>query len=176
MFTLLPKDVRAEVESEYRKRVLAMGFGLTALVMLAGAVGAAPSYVNVRIADQAAKLKAAGAVTNDAQSIGTLENQVKDIDVKVSALKGADGQKTLVSVMNLVGARMISGISLSSISLKRTDTGSIVLAGTAATRDALVAFSKSLQAESSFSGVSLPISSLAKSKDISFSISINSHF
>jgi Tfp pilus assembly protein PilN len=176
MFTLLPKDTRAEVESEYRKRVLAVAFGLTALAMLAGAIGAVPAYVNIRINDQTARAKAAVAVTNDTQTVSTLEKQVKDIGVKIAALKDANSQKTLISIMDLIGERITPGISISNISLKRTDTGSITLAGTAATRDALVTFSKSLQGEPSFSGISLPISSLAKSRDISFSISINSHF
>lgn len=174
MLTFLPEDARAEVKAEYGRRLLAVAFGLTAVTMLAGAALAVPSYVVVTEKHREALVATKAQASVDPETIARLEKTVKDIGVKVAALKGSGAQRTILSVLELVGERLTPGIALNSIVIKRGEAGSVILSGTASTRDALVTFSKSLQAEPSFSGISLPISSLAKSRDISFSISINS--
>jgi hypothetical protein len=63
------------------------------------------------------------------------------------------------------------GVTLTSLSITRTGTGATLsITGSAATRDALLSLAESLKSVSAFSGVSLPVSSLAADKDIPFSI------
>jgi hypothetical protein len=49
----------------------------------------------------------------------------------------------------------------------------VVLQGKALTREGLIAFKKNLEQDKRFSGVELPISDLAKSKDIPFALRLS---
>jgi hypothetical protein len=52
----------------------------------------------------------------------------------------------------------------------------MAVSGKAVSRDALLSFSKALKSNHRFESVDLPVSNLAKSKDIEFSISIKGTF
>ncbi|HEU5114157.1 MAG TPA: PilN domain-containing protein [Candidatus Paceibacterota bacterium] len=177
MFTFLPNPYKSEVAREYRKRVFTVAFALLALLAFSAAVLSAPSYIILSVKRSAASLSSEKSVAQDAASNAGLETKIKDIKAKIALLKGISGAKPLVSVLAKTNARLTSGISITGMTFKRdTDPGSIVLSGSAATRDDLVAFSKSLQGEPSFKNVSLPVSALAKSKNIGFTITIDSAF
>ncbi len=176
MFTFLPKAYVADIEKEYRRRTLAVVFALAAVLSLSACVLTLPSYVALVAKKSALVSEAAKAVSSDAPSNAVLEARIADIQAKMSTLKGLAAGKPLVPAVGRVVARLVPGITLSSIILKRSDQGSIVVSGSADTRDDLVAFSKSLQGDPSFRGVGLPVSALVKSQDVGFSISIDSSF
>lgn len=176
MFTFLPKTNRVELEKEYRKRVVVVALGLVALLMLIAMILAMPAFVTLLVKGKDARAALKGNPDTDVSSNALMEARVTDIRAKTDLLKQMVDVPSLVSVIERINGRLVNGISLNSITLKRSGTGSIVISGIASTRDALVAFSKSLQGELSFSNISLPVSTLAKSKDIAFSISVDSHF
>jgi hypothetical protein len=95
----------------------------------------------------------------------------------MSVLKTIADSKPMISILDRLTGRLTPGIILSGLTFKRSDgPGGIIVSGSARTRDGLVAFSKSLQGEASFQNVALPVSSLAKSTNIGFSINIDSKF
>jgi hypothetical protein len=177
MFTFLPRSYRAEVEREYRKRVLAIALGLSTLLALSACALAAPSFIILSVKKAAASLDSKKSGDLSASAGTDTAARIKDIKAKTSVLKTVSAAEPLASVLGRITARMIPGVKLSGIALKRSvDQGAIVVSGVAATRDDLVAFSKSLQGEPSFKNISLPVSTLAKATDIGFSISIDSSF
>ncbi len=180
MFTFLPRTYRIEVEREYRKRLWTVVWTLVSILTLSGAALSLPSYFMINAKKTAADIAFASSVTPAPETID-LEAQVKDIEAKTTLLGGSFSAKPLASVLEQVAAVVAQpGIAITGLSLKRAGTtaaqGSISLSGTARTRDALVNFSKALSSDASFKNVSLPVSALAKSKDIPFTLSISSTF
>jgi hypothetical protein len=93
----------------------------------------------------------------------------------IKAVKGDSANNQVVSIIEKIFSAKSSNISLSSVSLDhKSDSWSLSVGGRAATRESLVDFSKKLGGISDFSGIDLPVSSLAKNKDISFSITFHS--
>jgi len=77
--------------------------------------------------------------------------------------------KSVETVLN----RINSSISISSLSFKTTgEKRTLFISGKAGDRDGLIAFTDSLKTVSEFSDVNLPISNLAKSKNINFDLKI----
>lgn len=177
MFTFLPRTYKVEVEREYRKRLLTVGWGLFFALMFSAAALSLPSYVIMLVKKTNAESAFEGSGSPAPETVD-FESQVKDIQAKATLLSTTFENKPLVSILELVSARVAQpGISITGISLKRGGAeGDISLSGVASTRDALVNFSKALAGEPAFKNVSLPISSLAKSRDIPFSIVVNSQF
>jgi hypothetical protein len=179
MFTFLPRTYRIEVEREYRKRLLTVVWTLVFILVLAGTVLSLPSYFMISAKKAAADISFASSVTPAPETID-LEAQVKNIETKTNLLSPSFNQKLLASVLEQVAIKVAQpGISITGLSLKRGgqgSTGSISLSGVARTRDNLVSFSKVLSADPTLQNVSLPVSALAKSKDIPFTLSVNSQF
>jgi len=177
MFTFLPKENRAQVEREYRRRIFSIAFGLLALLLLSAAVFATPTYVIMLVRRNSALIISKNTIEPSDSTHKTIEARVSSIKTETSALKATSvsTNPTLISVIERINSRIISGITLNSISIKRVTSGTIQITGFATTRDILVSFTKSLQGEPSFKNVSLPVSALAKGKDIGFSITIDSN-
>lgn len=174
-FSFLPNIYKAELEKEYRRRVTAVGLALAALAIFIGAVLSLPAFILLSVKLHNARISASANRAVDASANAAMETRVADLRSKTDLLKGVADTRTMVSVIERINARMVSGISLNGVSIKRSETGSeILVSGTAKTRDDLVTYSKSLQGEPSFSSVTLPVSALAKSKDAAFSIAIAS--
>lgn len=174
MFTFLSRAYRVEVEREYRKRLLAVSSGLLFVLSFLAAALALPPYFILSVKKSDAVLALKAAALPSAESVG-FESQVKDIQAKAQALKGSLDERSLITVFERVALRTAQGgITISGMSVKRGGAQATVsLTGMASTREALVSFSKGLEGEPSFKGVALPVSALAKSRDIAFTITLD---
>jgi hypothetical protein len=159
-------------------RVVIVCLGLVIAAMLSGAILTVPTFVATNsqrqsMAEDKARVQAGIGSERDAQ----VTAEVRAIKAQLAILSARAESKTVVSVLERVLAQPRSGISITGLSLRRdAEKGTIVVQGVANTRSDLVAFSKGLQGEPSFSRVDLPVSSLAKGTDISFTIRIESAF
>ncbi len=175
MFYFLPQDSKKEAVSEYRQRLAIVGTGLLLAFLVAGCVLALPTYQIMKIRKESAVLERDALVTSLKDDPAMLQAEVRDINGKVSTLKGTSESATIMATLDRLLAQRGNSIAITNVSIKRSGTGSsLTLSGIASTRDALVAFSKRLQGEPSFKNVNLPVNSLARSKDIVFNISIDS--
>jgi hypothetical protein len=178
MFTFLPKPYKSEVLREHRVRVVIVCLGLFIVAMLSGAILSIPTFIATRsqrnsVEQDKARLQAEVSSEKGEQ----VASEVRAIKAKLAILTAKSVRKPVVSVLERVLVLPRPGISIVGISLHRdAEKGIIVLQGSADTRADLVAFSKGLQGEPSFSRVDLPVSALAKGKDISFTIRMESAF
>jgi hypothetical protein len=179
MFTFLPKEYRSEVLKEYRKRVFSIAFGFLALLGLAAVILSIPAYVIISAKKTSVTLTSkSNSVAADEAANALFETRLKQIQTETAELNKISDKQSILSVIDLVNRRVVPGIRLTGMTFGRTESGvgAINLAGMADTRDALVSFSKSLKGEPTFLNISLPVSALAKGKDIVFSITIDSKF
>jgi hypothetical protein len=178
MFTFLPQPYKSEVLREHHRRVVIVCLGLVIVAMLSGAILTTPTFVATNsqrksMADDKARLQAEAGSEKGAE----VTAEVRTIKARLAILSAKSARKPIVSVFEKVLAQPRPGISIIGLSLSRgAEKGGIIVQGVAETRADLVAFSKGLQGEPSFSRVDLPVSSLAKGTDISFTIRIESAF
>ncbi len=176
MYTFFTDQYRKQVSKEYRKRlffITAIGFCGIFIVACGFSV---PGYILLD-ARKAAIESRAGHTRYTLPDTSPDETIVKDITLKITTLSQLSTETAMVSLVDRIVTVRTPSIHIKGISLKRgTSAGSISISGIADTRDALVAFSKSLQGDPTFTNVVLPVATLAKSKDIGFSITIDSTF
>jgi hypothetical protein len=172
MKAFLTETYARAVSREYRSRIMFVAAALSCLAFLCAIAFALPTYLVLR-----ARAAALSAPPADPAPLADVEASVAKLKEREAAAKTIADEARMATVIGKVLSRTTRGITLSAISLRRGGSAdAISLSGMAATREDLVAFQKSLEAESSFAKVILPVSALAKGKDISFTLSVDSNF
>ena len=94
----------------------------------------------------------------------------------VRTLSAAQDSIFFSSIVEDVVSHRTDGVVITSLSLSHvpntTNQSSIAISGNALTRDNLVAFERSLEADPQFTKVVLPVSNLARDTDINFNITM----
>lgn len=97
-------------------------------------------------------------------------DQIRNLKQEVTALQDLKSRELWVApALADVLVRLPADIALTSLSLNH-ETKDAVIQGTAKTRDALLAFESSLRSSPYFTSVSVPLSSIARAANITFSI------
>jgi hypothetical protein len=173
MFTFLLEDHKERVVRKYRLKLVVVYIGLSCALFATGVVFSLPSFAALHAKRSVALLEEASSVALGADK--TIADEVKILKEEISLAKKASAQTPVASTLNKILSRQYGSIVISNMSIKRgEETITITIEGKATSRDALVSFSKSLQGEPSFTKVDLPVSSLAKSKNIPWTIIITS--
>ncbi|MFT7507785.1 MAG: hypothetical protein ACI92I_000953 [Acidimicrobiales bacterium] len=173
MINLIPPHAKKQVKTEYWVRVFSVWGLLAAIACLIIVLLLIPTYVLVR-----AELKVyeglyqTASIQND--SYGELEHEVgiaNEIAVRLSSIKS---QITVMELIEVIEDAARGNVEITNISLVRTEgkIGSISVAGEAYSRETLSGFRNTLEDHEFFNSVKLPISNLAKDKDVPFNIEI----
>jgi hypothetical protein len=173
MINLIPPAAKKSITVEYWLRVISVWFFTTSVALVLGAVLMIPAYVLINLQVAAYSDSAASAT----QKLATLKDVSSDLNVANQQAKALiDGLRydQLSDYVALFRGLESSEIALSQINLSRTKDGvaPIQLSGTATDRQALAHFRDNLLSQDGVDSVDLPISNLAKDKDISFTITV----
>ncbi|MEX1120221.1 MAG: hypothetical protein WD509_02940 [Candidatus Paceibacterota bacterium] len=179
MANLLPKKERKRFEWEYRSRlfiVVLFFFGVTAMF---GSALLLPSYFVSQSKEESIKrqselLQKTIIVREKDTSVATLLATKQKID----QLTVIQNRVLQTKVIQTIIQNTDSNITIRAFYYERKgDTqGEMKISGTARSRTSLLAFSDRLKKESLFSGVDLPVSSLAQDSNITFSIVLTGDF
>ncbi len=175
MLHLLTDEYKKKVSREYAFRVWIVVSLIVLVISILSALFIAPAYLKINAVynkilaekeDYSEKIKS----RQDDNSV----DGVRNITNTIAALKNFNSKEsTRDIVLNLVSKKQ-KGISLSHIAYGLTKSGLILeVAGKAETRSSLVAFSDQLKKDVSFTGVTIPLSSFAREKDIDFSLKLS---
>ena len=177
MLNIFPTAEKKKILIEYRIRLAIVSiFAMGALAVASSAL-LAPAYIlavskNKTSNDQLAALEKKYGDSAQEKELGA---QIRDINTKILLLLSGDTtdkltpSQAVASIINLKG----SDIKISSFSYEATASQErIVLTGTASDRDSLSGFFETLKKDSTFTSVTMPISSYVKSENIDFSIVI----
>ena len=180
MFKLLPEEQKKVIKREYYFRIIVMSLFLIFLATLLALAFLYPIDIlsSYKVSSAQATLEAEHAeeVSSGTSSLGPVLTNAK---VELDLL----GQfQPAVSWYLLLG-RLINekpkGIVINSLDLgkgAKDNELSIKFSGVANSREALLALAKNLERQSVFSKVVLPVSDLAKNKDIGFSLTTTATF
>ncbi len=178
MFSLLPNQEKKRLRKEYRLRLLivALIFFVTATIF--GLIFLLPSYLLSLSKESVARdhLKSVQDVAKT-NAKPELSAELKAANLQIVELKGSVEQMPIKKILDMVIKDRPEGLKINSFSLTRdAQAGTLLITGIAPTRESLVSFNKTLSAEPLFSKVESPVSELAKSKNIGFSLSITGKF
>lgn len=175
MFNLLPDNLKKEIKTEYKTRLLTMIFIFVIIFQFSLFIFVLPSWVI-----SSSKEKDMILETEDAANAQFF----KDSDEIISTITSTNVRLGYItSLLEYPKVRPFADTVISSknssihltqftyAAVNKTDT-TISIQGVSATREALISFSKTLQDSKMFKTVDLPISNLAKDKDIVFSMTL----
>jgi hypothetical protein len=176
-YMLLPKEEMKLLRKEYRLRFAIVALFALSSIVTVGILSLIPSYLHVwgersaamaRYTELERNRRASGAEEREREL-----NQTQVLAEKIiSDNQGVQG----TSLVEKILAHRRSSITLNSFTIVR-DVGTSTLAeakleGRASTREALLEFKRALEKDRTWSSVELPLSDLAKSRNISFSVKL----
>ena len=172
--TLLPDHERAALRREYRIRALVVFLFVLSVAGLIGIASLFPAFVSAsseerRQIDAFASLKKGGEDADAALAKSSLASD----SVLLGALSADAGAPAFSRLIDRV-VSVRGPVALSSVSAVRGTDGSFafVVQGVAPTRELLLSFQSRLEGIAPGTKVDLPISELAASTDIRFSLQI----
>ncbi|HEY1037640.1 MAG TPA: hypothetical protein VGE62_03595 [Candidatus Paceibacterota bacterium] len=176
MLHLLTEEHKAKIIRQYRMRlliVLCLGIVLT---LVAAAIFLIPSYVisfSAYSEVQAEKNRLVSLVA--AKQTDALANDVKEVSNTLEALKSHADRRNPTRIFERIVQGKPSGVSVTSFAYTPESDSQVTVdvAGKANTRGSLSSYVDMLKADKVFSGVSIPLSSFARERDISFNLKIS---
>ncbi len=173
MINLIPPKAKRSITIEYWLRVISVWFFTFSVAFAVGASLMVPTYVLITLQVSAFSDSAASA----SEKLATLKDVSKDLNLASQEARALiDGLRfsQMSGYVTLFRDLETNEVTLSQISIDRTKDGvaPVRLAGNAANRQALAAFRDHLLAVPQVASVDLPISNLAKDKDIPFNLTV----
>ncbi len=172
MINLIPPSAQEQVKREYWLRVATVWMVLIASALLIVAILNIPLFVLVRSQLDAFQTEYAQA-SLESESFKSSEGAVERAN-NIAMLLSRTEEDTFSAIITELEILSGSEISISEILLSLTEgeLNPIVIKGTAASRLAVTTFQSSLEAHPLFKNAVLPLSNLARDKDIVFTITI----
>lgn len=172
MFKLLTEEEKQKVAREYFiRRMVVTLFGLI-LVLVVGIIGLSPSYVlsSAREHEALERVRIMGTAGLKGDEAG-LQVWLGETSQRLATLSPKlDVDRPSDFIAKVLDQR-IAGVRITGFSwLKEKDKITLSVNGVASNRQTLVAFENQIDASGHFSNVTLPISDLAKDRNINFQI------
>ena len=175
MFNLLPKNLKEKIKTEYKLRKITVILIFIICLQLSFLIFLTPSwlisfYKEKEVTSQSEEIKKHLSDSSLSEVIVT----IRGINTKLNIINSVLKYPKIVPFINTILSKKTSSIKIDELAyiLGQENTAEIIIGGTSLTREALVSFVKALEDSKSFNKVNLPISNLAKDKNISFSISL----
>lgn len=178
MQTYLPEEQKRALRREYITRLMIVILLVVTVVCVAGTVFMLPAYVTARsdVKDKEYQLSNEGQKKLIAQ-VKENELQVKyATDFSNRFLEGSNNP-SLIRALLIPTESLTPGVKLTSfeLSTNASSTIDIRVGGVSANREALLAFRKKIEGYKGVQKVELPVSDLAKSKDLAFVMRIQAN-
>lgn len=173
MINLIPPSAQKQVKHEYWIRVLTMWMLLAGTSFVLCIFFFIPAYVLVQNQLESFSAQFKEADTNS-ESLKSSETAIVQANAISSLLSQSEDVTSFATVIAEIEKAKNGDILLFDFSMTRADAvfTSITVSGTASSRATLSTFRDSLDSNILFEKVDLPLSSLAKDKDIPFTITI----
>ncbi|PIP55797.1 MAG: hypothetical protein CO183_00225 [Candidatus Zambryskibacteria bacterium CG_4_9_14_3_um_filter_42_9] len=177
MFKLLTEEERQKVSSVYSTRRAIIIFISLIVVLVVGIIGLLPSYV-ISNARQNEIIEYEKIMANNSRDTGVDEKALnawlEDINQKLQILSPALDTDSPSAFIDKILGQKISGITITGFSwIRIKDEISLSIDGVATDRQSLVMFENNINSSEYFSMVTLPLSNLAKEKNIDFQIKLS---
>ncbi len=177
MANLLPFENKKKLRAEYHYRVTIIAAAAFLITVLIAGVFLLPSYFIAQSKQIAAESRVEVLKkVSESKEDRDIQAALATANKKLSILASSEHEPISKHFETVIALRP-SGIGITSLFYGRTaQVSHIDLEGYAKTREALLAFKKALERQSSFTEIILPITHLVKENDINFSMTIHGDF
>lgn len=174
MVNILPKTAQDEIRTLYYLRLASTLMFLLAIVFLIEAALLAPSYLLAQ--NEAAAAKEYTATLQQTLALKESTGGAAALSVfaeEVSLLKSYYATPAIADVLSALTSKLPKGVSLYEILIvpPATTDGKVQIVGSAKTRAELLAFVASLQSNTLFKSVAVPVSDLVGDSNLPFTLS-----
>lgn len=176
MFNLIPENLRNKIITDYRLRLVIVVITFLVFFQLVFLVLLFPSWLVSFYKEKDIDRR------NDEMNIflsnlnvGSTTSYVKLLNQKLNIINDSLEYPEFVPIIKNVLSKKTSSIRLGGLlyTVNTPTSGSLVVKGVSDSRESLVSYVKNLESLEMFKKVDLPISNLAKDKNIDFSITIS---
>lgn len=178
MFNLLPDSLKWEIIKEYRLRLSIVVLIFVVFIELSFAVFMLPSIVISYYKEKEVELRIDVLEKSFGESNTSLiRSTIKSLNNDLNTIDKTLQYSETIPLIDIILSKKTNNIHITDISYTSsgTSTTNILIQGVSLTRDSLVNFKKSLEGSEKFKTIDLPISNLAKDKDIKFSMTMISN-
>lgn len=169
MINIIPESARSSAVREYRLRLAAVGLFVLGVLSICSALMLSPAYFFAKLEkDNAVQEEARLSQADGARAQGEgamLMRAAAEAKLLFSLFSAPPKSERTQAVLSAAG----SGITITRVSFSDTDSV-LQISGTAATREALLAFSRRLTQIPGVAAADVPVSDLAKNTDIRFNM------
>lgn len=179
MANLLPKKERGRFEWEYRFRLLTVIFILLMLLFVFGTILLLPSYfISQSKEESISRQSKLLQKTISLREEGVSTTFLLSTKQKINQLITVQEQIPQTEILQVIIDNTDEDITINAFYYTQGQdfTGEMRITGKANTRTALLSFSDRLKKDDLFDRVDLPVSSLARDSNITFSITLNGRF
>lgn len=172
MYKLLTEEQKKKVESEYKLRLVVIALWSLLAVIAVGMVSLFPSYIltkarHTEVSERLAVLEQTALSAEDQEVQAWLDQMNQKLKLLSPKF---DDDRPSVFIEETLRLRS-GGVRITTLDWKRDEGKEVLsLSGTARDRQSLINFENELNKGGQFGEVSLPISNLAKDKDIDFQV------
>lgn len=173
MFKLLTEEERIKVAKEYSARRVTIMLVAVALSLMVGVIGVYPSYntSHYQYEDAINRVKSLGINDGNEPERSELQTWLDEFSEKLNTISPSLDNDRPASFVEKVLETKIPGISIRGFSWTRTkDKLILTVSGRSSDRQTLIEFERRINSSGHFTEVALPISNLAKDRDIDFQI------
>jgi Tfp pilus assembly protein PilN len=176
---LLPSTEKEALKKGLKLRFITTASFLSAAFFLAGFIMLLPSYFLILENFSENKQDVSSLKIENGSTIEEVLNLPNEIEFKLKLLQSNIDSASVVDSFSKIIQYLPQKVKINSVSFLRTqdpkgkNSTHILISGVALDRDSLASFSNSLKTSKSFSSVDVPVSSLAKDKNLPFSINIS---
>ncbi|MES2216694.1 MAG: hypothetical protein V4481_05380 [Patescibacteria group bacterium] len=172
--TLVPIHERKLIRKEYHIRVWIVALFAVSVAGVIGVAALFPGFMKASL-EERTQLDAIASLEKNksANGITAIEQELATDKILLAALgEGTDRRLTSAEIEAVITVK--GTVKLTGITVSRASDGvvSIVVQGTAPTRESLLSFKTRVEAQIPGTAATLPISQLAKSSNIQFSMQI----
>lgn len=180
MINLLPPGQKTSLTQGFKQRLASVYIIAFATSVLLGLVLLLPSYFLVDVREATAENERASLINSDESSEREeINERLRLTKERLNALIEQDVRIPLYIVINELAEASGGDVTLSNFGYTRRfgeEDSAFTISGNAQTREGLLSFRSLLEANERITDVTLPVSSLAKDRDIDFSIEIEGQF
>ncbi len=173
MFNLLPENLKDKIKKDYKLRKITVILIFFVCVLFSALIFLLPSWLVSYYNEKEVVLDHKQMQDNLSDlNISSVLSTIKTINTKLNIINSNLDYPKILPYLNTILSKKTNSIHINNFTYNYAEdkTTEVTLGGVASTRESLVSFVKTLEESKSFSEVNLPISNLAKDKNIIFSI------
>lgn len=175
MHTYLPQQQKHELRKEYIFRLLVTFGSAMLIVIICTIIFMLPAYFDSYVQkNQTSDLLTKKTNSKLTTNVDEVSAKVKAVTTTINLFSDGLQRPSIVNVVNIAYDSLVPGIKLKGFEIVyvATSTAEMRLSGEASTRDTLISYRKKIEGNGMVAKVELPVSDLAKSKELTFLMKI----